>query len=570
MLIDFAPEIVEVPAAVAGYGDVFIHEGRTLVVLVHSVRDLVLQRDRIARTDDVFRIVLRRISAVHPETGGIVFLAFFDHFGNVGALAALVAGAPEQHAGMVAVAKDHLAHPLLIHGDEIRNGRHIFRRVGLVAGLVDNIQAILVREVQVLVDGRVVGRTHCVEIELLEDLHVLTDSGLVHRMAQFGMLHVGALGDHLERLSVDDFGFLEADAFCDLVHDAAGRIMKRHGEVVEVGRFRRPLLRGSDAGAQGDSFAPARGDGDGILLHPGNLFSVTGDLGGQTVPGNSCVIRLQVDGQAQVGVRKSFIKVRDDLPVADAGLRRGKDGDVVKDAGEAPVILAFQIVAVAVLQDQHGHGIAAWFDIWCDIVFRGLLRALVVAHFLPVDPDERGGGHLFEADEDPVAIPGGREIEGGPVGAGRIIIHRHVRYGHAERCGRGCRSHLRSPHRHVLHGRRHHVRLEGRADVAEERLSVAHHFPVGRHLDEGPFPVVETRAEETVRNPGRILAIEEFPFPVQRNVLVRNMEGSSFLLVESIHGQVLNIVRKILHEGLVLRREQCRQQKRQEDADTFH
>ena len=346
--------------------------------------------------------------------------------------------------------------------------------------------------------------------------------------------------------------------------------MKRHGEVVQIRRLGRPLLGRIDAGTQGNGFAAARRNGDGVLLHPGNLFTVTGKLGGQAVPGSRCIIRFQVNGQAQVRIRKRFVEIGDDLPIADAGLGCGKDGDVVKDAGEAPVILTLQIIAVAVLQDQHGHRVAARLDIRGDVVFRRLLCTLVVSHFLAVDPDERGGRHLLEADEDPVALPGGGEIERGPVGAGRIVIHRDVRHGHTERRGRRRRPHLRTAHRHILRSRRHHVRLEGRADVAEKRLSVAHHFPVGRHLDEVPFPVVEARAEETVRNPGRVLAIIKFPFSVQRNVLVRDVEGSSFFLVESIHGKVLNIVGKVLHEGLVLRLQQRRGQYGQEEEKTFH
>ena len=43
---------------------------------------------------------------------------------------------------------------------------------------------------------------HGIEVVLLQYLHVLANGLFVHGMSQFGMLHVGVCGIHLDGLSV--------------------------------------------------------------------------------------------------------------------------------------------------------------------------------------------------------------------------------------------------------------------------------------------------------------------------------------------------------------------------------
>ena len=134
--------------------------------------------------------MLGRIAAIHPEARGIQSLAFLDHLRDILAFTALVAGAPKQDTGVVAVPKDHLLHPLQVHFPELRHIGRVFGGVGFIPGLIDDEEAVFVGQIQILVHRRIVGGTHAIEIKAFEDLHILPDGGLVHRMTQLRMLHV--------------------------------------------------------------------------------------------------------------------------------------------------------------------------------------------------------------------------------------------------------------------------------------------------------------------------------------------------------------------------------------------
>ena len=91
--------------------------------------------------------MLGGVAAVHPEAGGIVGLAFLHDFGDVVALTALVACAPNEYAGVVAVAQDHPADALAVHLRELGHVADILGGMGLVTGLVDDEDAVLVCKV---------------------------------------------------------------------------------------------------------------------------------------------------------------------------------------------------------------------------------------------------------------------------------------------------------------------------------------------------------------------------------------------------------------------------------------
>ena len=100
----------------------------------------------------------------------------------------------------------------------------------LVSGLVENIETVLVRELEIAVDRRIVRSTHPVEIELLEYLHIPPYSGLVHLVSGLGMLHVGIDGLDLDGLAVQqedpvlDLGFLETYLLRHPVYDLSGSV----------------------------------------------------------------------------------------------------------------------------------------------------------------------------------------------------------------------------------------------------------------------------------------------------------------------------------------------------------
>ena len=116
MRIDGAPHLVEHAAAVACYGYIFVHErGSHVAVPVSSHPEVKGQRSGVARPDNVFSWMTIGVAAIHPPAGVVIFASFGNHLADVGSLAALVACAPEEHGGLVAVAQHHAAHTLTVH-----------------------------------------------------------------------------------------------------------------------------------------------------------------------------------------------------------------------------------------------------------------------------------------------------------------------------------------------------------------------------------------------------------------------------------------------------------------------
>ena len=572
MRINHIPVVVHAAATVAGHREVFVHEGRTQVFPVQAVAHLMLQRRRIAGAHDVLCGMLGRIAAVHPETGGIQALALLHNLGDVVALAALVAGAPEQDAGVVAVAQHHPAHTFLVHLSEFRHFAHIFGGVGLVTRFVNDEQAVLVGQLQILVHGRIVGRAYTVEIEALQDFHIFADGGLVHGVAQFRVLHVGALGAHFDGRSVEiehslaDFGLLEADALGDGVHHFSVGIHQLHVQVVEHGRVGGPFFRSAYPGAHLEGLEGTRRKAEGGTLHLGYALAVLGHAGAHLIALLVNIIALHIHGEGQVRVLVIRAEVRDYLPVEQAGLGRRIEHHVVEDTGQAPVILAFQVVTVGVLEHQHGQGVLAGFQVRGNVVFGRLLGTLVIAHFLSVHPDKGSGSHFLEAEEHFLSLPGLGHRKRGPVCAGRIHVPRDAGNLHGEGIpARGAAQPvLGHPFLHLgsvgigqdllepFQARLRHLVGERSGYITEQRLTEPLHLPVGGNLDQGPLFVVEARLEEGFGHIQRGFEVLELPFPVQGKMLLRDMVGPAGLLVLLKDRQVLHIIRQVFHVRLVL------------------
>ena len=433
--------------------------------------------------------------------------------------------------------------------------------MGLIAGLVDHIEAVFVGQVQVFVHGRIVRGADRVEIELLEDFHVAADDFLRHGVAQGRMLHVGALRTHFHGLSVQvedtvpDLRLLEADALVHFVHDLAGRIRENKVQPVEDRGLRRPFLRSFHLCGQVHRLETIRADGDGAAVHLRDVLSIPGNGRFHLVSTPLHVKTAQTDGNTQVRIHEIGSEVRDDLPVPDPGLRGGEKRHVVKDARQPPVILAFQVITVAVLEHQHRQGVLPGLEVFRHIIFRGLLGAFVIAHFLPVDPHERGRCDLFETQEHLLPLPVLGQVESGPVGT-RGIVFGNFRNAHRERRRRNAATQTGKEETpgalrqvRILEGRQEALprllgrqQRERRGDIAEDGLAVPLHLPVGRDFDGPPLPVVEGRLEEIRRDLRRAFEIAELPGAVQGQGLFRKMERPSGLLVLLEDGRILDVI----------------------------
>ena len=357
-------------------------------------------------------------------------------------------------------------------------------------------------------------------------------------------------------------GLLEADALVHLVHDLSVRIPEDKVQPVQRRGFRRPLLRGLHLRGEVHDLAAARADGDGAAVHLGDYLAVLGDGRFHLIAAPLHVKTAQSDGDAQVRVHEIRTEVGDDLPVPDPRLRRSVERDIVEDSRQPPVVLAFQVITVAVFEHQHGQGVLAGLEILRHIVFRRFLGAFVIADFLPVDPHERGRCDLLEAQEHLFALPILGQGESGSVGPCRIEFRR-LRELHGE--GRRI---LLGPSPEPIPDLLGRHDVERRGDIPEHGLAVPLHLPVGGNFDGPPLPVVEGRLEEIRRDLRRAFEIAELPGAVQGQGLRRDMESPAGLLILLEHGRVLNVIGKPVQIGLGAGGKRQRQQA--EGKGLFH
>ena len=398
--VDGVPHLVEEAAAIAGYRDVFVHErGANVTILVLADLHFKGHRGGVARADDVLGRMAVGVAAVHPVACRVVFASLLDHFADVRTFAALVACTPEEHGRLVAVAQHHAAHTFLVHRYPSGIGADVFGGMCLVARLVDDVEAVACGILQVAGHGRIVRGADGIEAELLQDGHVLLDKFIFDAMSAHRVLHVRTFGIDLQFLAievedvVDDFRLLEAKVLACAVDDVALGIAELHLEGVEVGRLGSPLQRVDEVLRQRELHLVGLSVvGGGLALHRGHLLA----LGIQHLRFHDevallcCSLVASGGGrQFEVGIAVVAVEVGGDVPVHQACLRRGIDIDIVEDACQAPVVLSFEVEAVAVFDHEHRKLVAPLLDVGGDVVLGRLLGSLVVAHLVSVHPKER-------------------------------------------------------------------------------------------------------------------------------------------------------------------------------------
>ncbi len=160
-------------------------------------------------THDVLERQQVGVAAVAPRgSARIDALALGDDGSDVLARAALVAGAPEDDARMIAIAVDELAYAVqvgLAPGGILRDE---LGGVGFVPGLVHDVDSELVGQVEVLDVGRIVGGPNEVDVELLHEDEIAAQRLHVHPAATSRVEHVAVDSVELDRNSVDEDGLI--------------------------------------------------------------------------------------------------------------------------------------------------------------------------------------------------------------------------------------------------------------------------------------------------------------------------------------------------------------------------
>ena len=397
--------------------------------------------------------------------------------------------------------------------------------MSLGARLVDDVEAVLVGQLYVFVHGRIVRRAHGVEVVLLQNLHIAADGLLVHGVSQFGVLHVGVGGVHLDGFAVQverlvaNLRLLKSHLAHDGLHHRALLVEQFQLQTVEHGRLAGPFVGVGNERRQLHrllALAAHREAVGGQLLYLTALR--VGQRGAHGIAAAGIFIFLHVDSHLHRGIAVLVVEVGGDIPVEQPRLGRGVERHVVEDAGQSPVVLPFQVIAVGVFQHADGQRVLARLHIGRHVVLSRLLTALVVAHLLAVQPDERGTLHLLQAQEYLLSLPFGGQGKRLAVSTRGVIFT-----GHEGRIG-----------------------LEGCRHVAELRVAVARHLPVERHLYVVPLAVLEVGLEELLRHLLRRVGKQEAPRSVQRQVVVGQIVGMALLLAFFEDRGILNVIINVL------------------------
>ena len=300
---------------------------------------------------------------------------------EVGAVARLVAHAPDNDGGMVEVA---LHHPAV--AGEVRLGEErilpegrgtVAHAVGLDIAFVHHIQAILVAQGDPARVVGIVAGADGVDVQFLHDADVPDHLGLGDDIAAGGaqLVPVGALDE--DGLAVHQQ--LVAHDLHGPETELEGRVLRQslirgrlHAEGIEVrglgapegGIPDRPLIAGrpldrTDLAGSQDALAGRIQD---FHLHEGDTLGHFG-----------------LDLQAAVSAG-GHVDVLDPLLLA------GVDLHAAGDAGEAPEILVLQVGAVAPAEDLKGDKVLPRMDIFRQVEAGFELAVLAVAHHLAVHP----------------------------------------------------------------------------------------------------------------------------------------------------------------------------------------
>ena len=417
------------------------------------------------------------------------------------AVPGFVAERPDDHRRVVAVALHHADGAVEVRLEPVRpSGQRdaglVSHAVGLDVRFVHHIEPVLVREFVEPGQVRVVRGADGVDVQRLHQAQVFPHRGFVHHMAALRVVLVAVHAPDGERPPVEqqpgvpDLDPPEPDADRYGFGRAAGRIAQRQREPVErrglggpgAHRPEVPLQRrlGLSAGFDLGFERPRRS-------RDRAAFGIE-EFHQQVVRPRRFRRRvLEERREREAAVPVGVVQVGGDFEVPEIGARPRQQAHAPVDSADAPEVLALQVTPVAPAYDLDGDQVRAGAECVRDAELRRGAASLAVSDLPAVDEHEEGGIDAFEAEEDFVAGPLFRQVEGAPVGADRVLVLRNAR----------------------------RVGGEGIGLVPVHRVSVALEFPIRRHGNRVPPGVVVVGLEETRGPFGRIPRPVELPVAVQ-------------------------------------------------------
>ena len=358
------------------------------------------------------------------DNGARVVLALEEAVGllEAVAVAALVAQAPSDDRGVVAVALVHVVYavqygiePLGLLGQRVLA---VALGVALDVGFVPEVDAGRVAEVVPQLVVGVVAGAHGVDAKLLHEGYVAAHLGGGDVVAAVHGVLVAVHAAYLHgtpveaQLAATDVYVAEADALGDALGGVARGVAQGDGEGVEVGGAVAP---GGHA-VEGEAGRGKPVAGLQTLLHR-PAAAVDAPL--HTAPLH---LAAQVDHQVEAAGRPvDGVEVGHHLEVGDVGLRYAVDLDAACDAAHAPHVLALQVAAVAPTYHLGGNTVAAGMQVAGDVPLGWRLRVLAVAHLVTVDVEIHGRLDGAELHYGAAPLPRGRQGEGAGVDAGGVV-----------------------------------------------------------------------------------------------------------------------------------------------------
>ena len=207
--------------------------------------------------------------------------------------------------------------------------------------------------------------------------------------------------------------------------------------------------------------------------------------------------------------------------VVHSALRTSLDEHIALDAAILPVVLVFQITAVAEAEHLHGKAVLALLQELGDIEMGRQTAIFTIAHHLAVDPEIEGRFYAFEIHDHIHALPVFRHGKFVYIMSYRVVILWYERRICLERIG--------------------YIGVDWRIEALQ--------LPAARHIDVLPIAYVIGCLEEIGQGKTRILHQFEFPYTIQRAaalILGVQLETAGVVHLQLCQGSVLTCKRQVM------------------------
>ena len=519
------PIFLEVADGVAHGVGVFTDEHRLVEVarvLIHPSHAGVHLRVEIGEASAA--VVAVRAGAFVVNGARVERLGLVVAGAEVLAVASLVAKAPHDDGGAVAVAHHHTFDAVLEGGYPRFSVGDALVGVVLEVGFVHAVDAVVVKHGVHTCGIGIMGGADRVDIVLLHEQHIAE-----HRFCAYGatidgvgVVAVGALEEDALAVDIDQGVANLHRAEAHLVGEGhflvAHLVLLHHVNGVEVRRFGAPqfrLLQVKFHAALCRAVTIEYGFYGG-LVHQRAVGMVERNLHYLLA-----FLRFAFAAKGQGNVECGFLIVvaefGGEIVVADAQLGHVVEIHIAEDTAHAEHILTLQIRTIAPAEHLHGQGVLALVQEVRQVKLGHVVGALRVAHVLSVEPNEGRAVDAAEMDERAAAVPVVGNLEGAHVGAhgvdavvGSTVIETRAGLDVGRRVGVG-----------VLH-----IGIDGAV--------VALHLPVGGNGDGVPGTHVVAFLPEVHRSLRGLADEVEAPRTVEREVAVVDGRSPGRLVVRLV------------------------------------